>query len=1132
MANKKMIIAMIMVFLIALVLLLLVLTRKEEKTEEVTHFLEEAENSIKTKGILQLNTREYSKFKEVIVAVYYKKTNCIETIKGVVKRFSNVEIGDMIKVKKEEKLPDNVKALGSNIEFPIIILKDSREGGERIVNGLAVCSEEILAYNICDSLENPPEFCNGSIFTKTRIKDEGLRQVDDKECYQGCFVEYSLVDNVVGQLWHGPPCERIEGYVGGISHVRTKECLEGSCKSNNQDRACCNKDNCVYENQCYNVKAVYDVDSDSQNEVCTMYENTSLWINPDKDNLSCFFANYNWLDCEPKSECINGINNYGKKEDGLCCGDEQSEFFTKCNGGICYNEDSICCKENQCVYENKCYPSGCVNIKTEFGTKKIYCDGVRNEWIDLDENYCETCLGKESWSGYFCCGDDENEGIYYKELVFRGEIAEKATGKFICTRKKSQCISLIEGNTIPEGCYDVPRIEEGIYGKYYCKKGEWYDADNSKKYCEECDFSWIYAKQENGCCGDDEKEYFIKGNDGTVACCNLNSSDVRNETCYYHQICGNNVLEEGEECEPINTINNLDCNQTTEICWGKKLGIRDKFGDCNNACECSFDKFDYSCIKGKCEAECSNDKDCGAGNSCNMGDCRCYEVEKSTKIDSCPYRVYLKVNKAQLYINDTFILEINIYNKNNELMPNEKFWLDITVNDEPIGASIYSTDETGTYIIEKFITQNTPSGLFEYIVKSTHKDCPLIVGSIKAEFIIELPKASKKTTTEIRKLTKETKKEVITRWDVKEVDFEKPLCGNDKIEIGEACEGDSICRNSLGCNYEKNRYDLVEYCNNCQCPDDLWSKTNSNEYCENCKHCGDNMLNCGELCDNETIYSGNICKDDRLYTKIRICKNCIGYENITSETPVDECFCDCLDNPQENCFNGNYISYTKDYFSGCNDKCNECKCEDTYTKDSNNDGIEDKCSDELCGNGIDDNDNGIIDEKECIWYYCSQCGHNLLNLCDKEECSNLKEGCFFEKAIFRHGLCPKCSLLSSCEDYSYNKDNCIEDPCNLGLCFWNNFTCCTDIDNDKICDYNDNCPKVFNPLQEDIDNDGRGDKCEFCNKEQYLFYPQEQNETYCNDTIDNDCDYLIDCEDNNCFVPCTNISQGVVNGSK
>ena len=106
-----------------------------------------------------------------------------------------------------------------------------------------------------------------------------------------------------------------------------------------------------------------------------------------------------------------------------------------------------------------------------------------------------------------------------------------------------------------------------------------------------------------------------------------------------------------------------------------------------------------------------------------------------------------------------------------------------------------------------------------------------------------------------------------------------------------------------------------------------------------------------------------------------------------------------------------------------------------------------------------------------------------------------------------------------CDDY---------DPCTMNDVLDANCNCAgtlIDIDSDGICDLDDNCPNVYNPNQEDADNDNIGDVCDPCNVA--LGSPCDDGnactvgETYdadCNCTggvvIDSDSDGVCDADDN------------------
>ncbi|MBI4454068.1 hypothetical protein HY636_05485, partial [Candidatus Woesearchaeota archaeon] len=547
----------------------------------------------------------------------------------------------------------------------------------------------------------------------------------------------------------------------------------------------------------------------------------------------------------------------------------------------------------------------------------------------------------------------------------------------------------------------------------------------------------------------------------------------------------------------------------------------------------------YACKKNVCSAECNEDgSGCGEGNECNTNTCTCLPLSvvcgngiceeneevscpSDCKKSECPYRIDLKLNKNDYYLDDTIKLDITVYDINKNPLPYSKFDLEILLNDVFVGFSTYTTEGTGSLSLTRKISKLVPRGFHKYIAKakSNIPGCK-IVGDEKMMYVYV------NATMQQQKINISRYEFIIEKFNVTKESNPKQTCGNNIVDYGETCEGNSICRNSFGCDYKNHIYDFAEQCSSCSCPEDKKSEPNDKYYCSNCYSCGDGSLNCGEDCEGGTINQGPICRFGILYNRIDACLNCKWNDDgVSSDILIDTCECKCAKNPEINCVDGNYIDYTRDYNAGCSDgKCNSCNCVDTYNKDNNKNGIDDKCDTELCANKIDDNDNGLVDEEGCIWYYCSQCGYGLFNFCTRQECSKFKQVCFFNTFginAFSNfnltiGSCDECSSINSCEAYKSDDVTCIDDPCSIGNCIYDGRQCCTDNDNDKVCDLNDNCLELYNPNQEDSDKDGKGDACELCINEPLLFEPNEQKELSCEDKIDNDCDGLRDCKDSDC----------------
>lgn len=905
-------------------------------------------------------------------------------------------------------------------------------------------------------------------------------------------------------------------------------CLNNSCNSDYCDAACCIKNSCVSNGICYSRSEYIEFGSSGNALTCINDTNSYGWIDSDKDNKICNLLGFSWLYSNDKM--FFGF--FGNDSLGFCCGDDKNEKAVECGGFLC-NKDkkTACCNDNQCSYNGKCYDSGCNSVKDGQNPIKAYCDSKTNKWIDLDDSYCGYCLGSKHEANNICCGDDFRESSIPSNFVYNQSGIAISSKYFGCSDSKNECILPYFDGSFKDECYYLNYYTLDLDGYYYCKNGIWNNPDLNADTCKKCNLNWLDRTDGSFCCGDDTSEFYIEGDDKTDACCSNKNSCVKNWSCVKCNSCGNSVLDINEECDY--STENEKCLQESESCAGKKIGKRDGYGLCDSFCNCIYDEFNYSCIKGSCGAGCNDDgSGCSSNQYCDTNTCSCYnkshnkddiELEKN-----CPFRLEMFFDKENYLLGETQNFLIRLLDKFNNPMQSAKIFVEFYIDDDFKNMEIYLTDKKGIVQIKRMITGYLEPGIYEYIAKARVDGCEILAGSDYSivEFKRNATKAYKVSKT--KKISSASIKNLTRAFP--EIRIDSGYCGDGMLNIGEVCESSSVCRSSYGCNYQNHTYDIPERCAECYCKEDLWSNSNDKSYCDNCNHCGDGIINCNEECESDDTKESVFCISGAIYSQKSHCNNCTWLKNYTNEVILEKCSCDCSKiNPNETCENGDYIQY-EDYNPGCDNlSCNRCDCNDAYKKDTNNDGIEDKCGPEICINNIDDNDNGLIDEKDCIWQICSSCGHGLINFCDKKECLAYKEGCFFDSVLVDYGFCASCSSLSSCEDYSYSKQNCLDDSCNIKNCYFDDGICCTDYDEDKICDNNDNCKDVFNPSQKDSDNDGYGDDCDLCKNEPKLRKPDNTNETYCSDKTDNDCDDALDCEDLDCSDICLqNISQSYI----
>ena len=1209
--------------LLLMLLIGLIIIPEEKKGEQNVILIEQIAS---VQGILS-TTSYYPRYENPTVYFFFEDKACGQSIKNALRPFR--ESFENLVIRKTDLLSELADiTVPASVEIPFIVIRgnadiydikgsfvQSRDSYVRILSGKAACSEKIVQETLCSSLSKKPELCNQILYARRAVEITELHPADSL-CYSSCLSDIVDEGVMITSYRQGPPCERVAEYVPGRSIIKGRECDGITCESSVVDKACCYQDQCVFASSCYDAFTLTDLNADGNNELCMSDDKIALWTNPDISQPICERAGMTWIDCTQGS-CKYGIDDYDEKENGLCCGDDANEQALFCKGTLCQtasNSSMMCCPQDSCVYGSVCYAQGCNELSLQNGLKiQSYCEnGV---WKDLDESHCEECIGKNAWSGVICCGDDDGEGKYPVRFSYNDDNQTKVLFNEFCTNSPDSCIMPAKESEYLQGCFDFKQ-DEYLQGNYYCSNSIWNDLDNSSKFCEKCGFIW-----NADCCGDDLGEYYLKGNDGTSACCFSDLDLVVNSRCLSTENCGNDKLESAEQCESPYMDNNQFCVQNVEECFGRQYGFRDRYGSCNNACQCSEDSFAKSCSKGKCGATCSNDNDCAEGKVCDHTSCSCKEktycgdgiVQEKNAADwkeecelpdflfnefcddtiqcfepytgirpnlgacdsncqciygsyqkmcikgsctaqcnqdgsgcpqgftcntdtcscirtdavcgnnlcetseefscisdciskECPARIDFSFTKNSYLKDDSIEFTVTVLDKDGNTMGNIPFDLDILVNGNYIETESYETSEYGTYSQTRSAESSLLSGSYEYIAyiaKSYSEECKLVSDSGNA--LIMAPGANQNQINS-------------SRFDLL-YGFTSSLrqCGNNEIDPGEACEGTSVCRISLQCDYEARTYDLSESCIGCSCPQDARSEPDSEIYCANCQlHCGDGKVNCDEPCEQGLGISGRACFNNSVYERIDACNQCTwsddGREN---DVLISSCFCECPSDPGI-CNNGNWIEYKSSYFTGCKEgQCNACACTDLYLKDSNKDGIEDKCSLENCFNKKDDNDNGLIDIADPECSICDTCGIGLFNVCDVKECLGFEEQCYFSQELGRIGSCSSCKD-TTCESY-ITEASCNTDSCSLRYCLWKNESCCTDTDTDGICDANDICPTIANTNQADSDYDKLGDACELCLFEPSLAYPPETNESICDDDIDNDCDTLLDCFDPDCI---------------
>ena len=251
--------------------------------------------------------------------------------------------------------------------------------------------------------------------------------------------------------------------------------------------------------------------------------------------------------------------------------------------------------ENTCEGDCACTDCEVECLEPEATTSCV--EGICNAECDSDDDCDDQNPNTIDTCNLDSCGCEHEELPFCgNRLIDFGEDCELPS-----TSNNLYC------DQVPEQCIGTKLGQRDSYG----------DCDAS---CG-CDFDEFNYQCVEGRCGAtcDSHDDCDDRNPNTIDTCNLDTCSCEYE---YIPYCGDGIVQLGESCEYPSTSDNLYCLQSTSDCLGNKLGTRDAFGDCDRACGCQFDNFNYECVVGVCGATCidgeSESQQCGLTD---VGEC-------------------------------------------------------------------------------------------------------------------------------------------------------------------------------------------------------------------------------------------------------------------------------------------------------------------------------------------------------------------------------------------------------------------------------------------------------------------------------------------------------------------------------